>query len=87
MQRTVKSTKVALITRGNPDTIEREFFNETDKKKILKNLEKEFTRGSFMIVDQHTTDDLYLLDDETFFKYAVKADKTKSNDSGENTEG
>lgn len=87
MQRTVKSTKVTLITRGSPDTIEREFFNETDEKKILKNLEKEFQRGSFMIVDQHINEDLYILDDEVFFKYAVKADKNKVTNSGENTEG
>lgn len=78
MQRTVKATKFtyAKTTINEAGQITAELSTvevpETDPKKAVKRAFKEV--GPFAPLKIETTETLYLLDDEIFFKYAVKAE-------------
>ncbi len=78
MQRTVKATKFTYAVNEINEkgeltakiaTVE---VPETDPKKALKKAFKEV--GTFAPLKTETTETLYILDDEIFFKYAVKAE-------------
>jgi hypothetical protein len=77
MQRTVKATK---FTYAKTELINGELVSElatievpeTDHKKALKKAFKEV--GTFAPLKTETTENLYILDDEIFFRYAVKAE-------------
>ena len=78
MQRTVKATKFTYAVNEINEkgeltakiaTVE---VPETDNKKALKKAFKEV--GPFTPLKVETTETLYILDDEIFFKYAVKAE-------------
>lgn len=78
MQRTVKATKFtyAKTTINEAGQITAELATvevpETDPKKALKKAFKEV--GTFAPLKTEITETLYLLDDDIFFKYAVKAE-------------
>lgn len=78
MQRTVKATKFtyAKTTINEDGQISAELATievpETDHKKALKKAFKEV--GTFAPLKTETTETLYILDDDIFFKYAVKAE-------------
>ena len=80
MQRTVKSTKFTyavneLHENGEISTkLENIEIAEKDQKKALKQAFKKV--GTFAPLKVETTEALYILDDEIFFKYAVKAETT-----------
>lgn len=78
MQRTVKATK---FTYASAELHEDGTFStelrtvevpETDEKKALKAAFKKV--GTFAPLKTETTETLYKLDDEIFFKYAVKVE-------------
>lgn len=81
MQRTVKSTvftyaKNELTEKGEiRATLATIEVAETDEKKALKKAVKAV--GMFQPLKVETHEELYILDDEIFFKYAVKASEAK----------
>lgn len=90
MQRTVYSTKFTYVenTIENDGQIKSEIksvtIHETDEKKALKKAVKEI--GMFAPVNVEKVSELYVLDDEIFFKYAtVKVDATEK-EKTDNTE-
>lgn len=84
MQRTVKSVKITyahneldnenkLVTELRTHTV----FNETDEKKAIKKAIKEL--GYIQPIKIESVEDLYILDDEIFFKYAtIKKPETET---------
>lgn len=81
MQRTVKATKFTYAVNELNEqgelasriaTIE---IPETDPKKALRKAFKEI--GTFAPLKTETTESLYVLDDEIFFKYAEKVEPKK----------
>lgn len=88
MQRTVKGTKFTYVHNAISEdgsitcevrTVE---VPETDPKKALKKAFKEV--GTFAPLKTETTETLWVLDDETFFKYAHKVEP-KAESEGEGT--
>ena len=82
MQRTVYSTKFTYVknTLTEDGQIKSELathiVHETDEKRALKKAVKEI--GMFAPIKTEKVSELYVLDDEIFFKYAtVKADATE----------
>ncbi len=80
MQRTVKQTRYTYAkTELNENnelfaTLETVTVNETEPKKALKMAFAQV--GTFAPLKVETTETLYKLDDEIFFKYAVPVDNT-----------
>lgn len=78
MQRTVKATKftyaVTEVNEKGELTAKLAYVEvpETDEKKALRKAFKKV--GTFAPIKTEITETLYLLDDEIFFKYAVKAE-------------
>lgn len=79
MQRTVYSTKFTYVHNEIMEdntiksTLKEVIIHETDEKKALKKAHKEV--GYFSPVKTEKVSELYVLDDEIFFKYAkVKTD-------------
>ena len=78
MQRTVKSTKFtfARVTLNEKNEIETNLDTitvmEIDPKKALKKAFKEV--GTFAPIKTEICEDLYVLDDDVFFKYAKKVE-------------
>lgn len=74
MQRTVKSTMltVAKVERVNGEltttTREIKVNGVTDEKVAIRKAKKE--HGDFIVLDSTIVEDLYVLEDEIFFKYA-----------------
>lgn len=82
MQRTVYSTKFTYVQNTITEDgeikseIATHIVHETDEKKALKKAVKEI--GMFAPVKVEKVSELYVLDDEIFFKYAtVKVDATE----------
>jgi hypothetical protein len=77
MQRTVYSTKFTYVEneideKGEIASVLREItVHETDEKKALKSAVK--TIGMFKPIKTEQISELYVLDDEIFFKYATVA--------------
>lgn len=75
MQRTVKSTvlTVAKVERVNGELTTHiddiKVFNITDEKVAIRKAKK--TYGEFVVLESRIEEDLYILDDEIFFKYAT----------------
>lgn len=75
MQRTVKSTvlTVAKVERVNGEitthTDEIKVFNITDEKVAIRKAKK--THGEFVVLESRIEEDLYILDDDTFFALAT----------------
>lgn len=88
MQRTVKSIVLTYaeteLVNGNivAKLNTHRVFNETDIKKAHKKAEKELNIH-FNPLSVDIEEDLYILDDEVFFKYAKKAEKTAKAENGE----
>ena len=74
MQRTVKSTMltIAKVERVNGEltttTREIKVNGVTDEKVAIRKAKKE--HGDFIVLDSTIVEDLYVLEDEIFFKYA-----------------
>jgi hypothetical protein len=74
MQRTVKSTMltIAKVGRVNGEltatTSEIKVNGVTDEKAAIRKAKKEL--GEFIVLDSTIVEDLWVLEDETFFKYA-----------------
>lgn len=74
MQRTVKSTvlTVAKVERVNGEltttTREIKVNGVTDEKTAIRKAKKE--HGDFIVLESRLHEDLWVLEDETFFKYA-----------------
>lgn len=90
MQRTVYSTKFTYVknTLAEDGQIKSELaehiVHETDENRALKKAVKEI--GMFAPIKTEKISELYVLDDEIFFKYAkVKTDTTEK-EKTENTE-
>lgn len=90
MQRTVYSTKFTYVENKIKDDgqitaeIKSVTIHETDEKKALKKAVKEI--GMFAPIKTEKVSELYVLDDDIFFKYAtVKVDATEK-EKTENTE-
>ena len=85
MQRTVHGTKFTyvkstLVNGQIESKVETITVQEADEKKALKKAYKEV--GAFQPVMVEKVDALYYLDDDIFFKYAVKVDpKTAAEDA------
>lgn len=82
MQRTVYSTKFTYVENTIKEDgqitaeIKSVTIHETDEKKALKKAVKEI--GMFAPIKTEKVSELYVLDDDIFFKYAtVKADATE----------
>lgn len=82
MQRTVYSTKFTYVENTIKEDgqiaseIKSVTIHETDEKKALKKAVKEI--GMFAPIKTEKVSELYVLDDEIFFKYAkVKTDATE----------
>ena len=82
MQRTVYSTKFTYVENTIEENgeitakVQTVTIHETDEKKALKKAFKEV--GSFAPLKTEKVSELYVLDDEIFFKYAtVKTDATE----------
>ena len=91
MQRKVYSTKFSYVENTIKENgeitaeIKSVTIHETDEKKALKKAVKEI--GMFAPIKTEKVSELYVLDDEIFFKHAkVKADATEKEkaDSAEN---
>lgn len=81
MQRTVKGTKVNLVkVEVINGTVNTESFNKVyinlDEEKAIKKARKEFVNSAVVSTEEYS--ELYYLDDEIFFKYAVKVENAKS---------
>lgn len=82
MQRTVKATKFtyAKTTLNEDGQITAELATvevpETDPKKAIKMAFKQV--GTFAPLKTETTETLYKLEDEIFFKYAVKVEQKET---------
>lgn len=77
MQRTVKATeitfaKVEMVNGELTTHLETKEIPETDEKKAIRKLTKEV--GNVAIVSTRTVENLWVLDDEIFFKYAHKVE-------------
>lgn len=79
MQRTVSSIKftyanVTIDENGTPkaELATHNVFNETDENKALKKAIKDI--GYFKPIKTEKTTALYFLDDDIFFRYAVKVE-------------
>lgn len=77
MQRTVKATeitfaKVEMVNGELTTHTDTRTIAETDTTKAIKRLVKEV--GNVAIVETKTVENLYVLDDEIFFKYAKKVE-------------
>ena len=90
MQRTVYSTKFTYVENTIKEDgqitaeIKSVTIHETDEKKALKKAVKEI--GMFAPIKTEKVSELYVLDDDIFFKYAtVKTDATEK-EKTENTE-
>lgn len=90
MQRTVYSTKFTYVENTIKEDgqitaeIKSVTIHETDEKKALKKAVKEI--GMFAPIKTEKVSELYVLDDDIFFKYAkVKTDATEK-EKAESTE-
>ena len=87
MQRTVHGTKFTyvkstLVNGQIESKVETITVQEADEKKALKKAYKEV--GAFQPVMVEKVDALYYLDDDIFFKYAVKVDPKTATEDAEN---
>ena len=87
MQRTVHGTKFTyvkstLVNGQIESKVETITVQEADERKALKKAYKEV--GAFQPVLVEKVDALYYLDDEIFFKYAVKVDPKTATEDAEN---
>ena len=87
MQRTVHGTKFTyvkstLVNGQIESKVETITIQEADEQKALKKAYKEV--GAFQPVMVEKVDALYYLDDEIFFKYAVKVDPKTATEDAEN---
>ena len=83
MQRTVYSTKFTYVKSSIAEDgqikseLATHIVHETDEKKALKKAFKDI--GMFAPIKTEKVSELYVLDDETFFKYAtVKAEEDEN---------
>lgn len=90
MQRTVYSTKFTYVKNTLTDDgqikseLATHIVHETDEKKALKKAVKEI--GMFAPIKSEKVSDLYILDDEIFFKYATIKEDATEKEKTENTE-